>query len=124
MIGYVKIREPDESQSDAYHCSECGAFITHAGALLRINGAEHHSFVNPVGIHCNFITFADCNNVVAHEDLFVRHSWFPGYGWRFLTCRVCSQHLGWKYDALAGSKLPARFFGVLSEAVETIQRSQ
>jgi hypothetical protein len=124
MIGYVKIKGPDDAKSRAYHCSVCGAFIAHDGAAVQLNGSDTHSFVNPAGIQCDFMTFIDCMNVVEHADLYLQHSWFPGYGWRFLTCRTCLQHLGWKYDAVIGAASPQSFFGVLVEAVEAEDQTE
>jgi hypothetical protein len=63
------------------------------------------------------MTFGHCENVVAHEDLFLEHSWFAGYGWRFLLCGICFQHLGWKYDGLNARTNPETFFGILVGAV-------
>jgi cereblon len=85
--------------------------------MVRINGAENHSFLNPAGVRCNFTTFANCENVLVHDRLHTEHSWFPGYGWRFLLCSACSQHLGWKYDAVRPATRPRAFFGVLFDAV-------
>lgn len=122
MIGYVKFRRDDgDKNRTTYHCSRCGTFITHSGAVTRLHGSENHSFVNPAGVLCNFLTFSHCENVLEHEELYVQHSWFAGYGWRFLMCRSCFQHLGWKYDAVKAGLNPRSFFGLLVEAVEPAQ---
>ncbi len=121
MLGYIKIsREDDDKKRKNYHCSHCGTFITDSGALTAINGATEHSYVNPAGIRCNFKTFVYCENVVIHEDLFIEHSWFPGYGWRFLICKSCLLHLGWKYDAVSESRPSDGFFGVLIDSVQPV----
>ncbi len=121
MFLHVKIgKEEDDRQSKAYVCTNCGILITHSAANLKINGATQHSFLNPVGVQCNFLTFSDCQNVYVHEELFLDHSWFPGYGWRFLICGACAQHLGWKYDAVRKRVRPTSFFGVLKQAVEEV----
>ncbi len=120
VLGYVKTEKDDEKSKNAYYCAWCGAFITHSEALVRINGADSHSFVNPSGVRCNFRTFHDCENVTIHEELYVAHSWFRGYGWRFLMCGKCFHHLGWKYDAVEKSIAPKGFFGVLDNAVEPL----
>lgn len=124
MIGYVKTTSPDDKKRSAYHCSVCGAFITDSGAFININGANRHSFMNPAGIRCNFMTFVGCENALEHPDLYEEHSWFPGYGWRFLNCAKCFQHLGWKYDAVTGKVHPTNFFGILLDAVESVELAE
>ena len=120
MIGYVKFLDQDDKGRKAYHCAHCGVFITESGAIIAIQGAQSHSFVNPAGVLCNFTTFSDCENVLVHEDLYVEHSWFPGYGWRFVLCGTCHHHLGWKYDAVHREARPESFFGILVESVEPV----
>lgn len=116
MIGYVKIGT-DDKKGTVYHCSACGAAISHSAAIVRIAGVEEHSFVNPSGIRCNFRTFTSCENVLVGRDLFIQHSWFGGYGWRFLNCEACLQHLGWKYDAVVKKISVESFYGLLVDAV-------
>jgi hypothetical protein len=124
MIGYVKLRsDDDKKEPKLYHCCRCSALITHSEALIPLNGARNHSFVNPAGVRCNFMTFGHCDNVIVHEELFLQHSWFPGYGWRFLMCQACFQHLGWKYEAVTANVRPTAFFGVLVDAIESAERS-
>ncbi len=119
MLLHVKIKTDDKNKaSKAYHCASCGTYITNSEATIKINGSEDHSFVNPAGIQCNFRTFAECENVLVSEEIFLQHSWFPSYGWRFVVCSACSWHLGWKYDTMAGKVRPKSFFGVLTNAVE------
>ncbi len=119
MIGYVKLqRENDKKEQKPYVCSQCRTEITHSEALIPLNGARDHSFVNPVGVRCNFMTFNHCENVIVHDEIYLQHSWFPGYGWRIVICRACLQHLGWKYDAVTAKALPSTFFGLLIDAIE------
>jgi len=118
MIGYVKFSKEDPKDRKIYHCAHCGAFITDSDAAVRIQGSEDHSFMNPVGILCNFTTFLSCENVLVHEDLFLQHSWFLGYGWRYTLCAICLHHLGWKYDAVKDGMRPRSFFGILIQSVE------
>jgi len=120
MIAFVKLgRDNVGNDPRKYYCSKCGALVATSAELAKLNGADQHSFINPAGILCNFMTFSHCENVVVHEDLFFEHSWFVGYGWRFLLCCTCFQHLGWKYDALRSTMSPESFFGVLVNVVET-----
>lgn len=118
MLGYVKTTGNDDAKDrKRYHCAHCGVFITDSSALTSVNGLTRHSYVNPSGVRCNFMTFVNCENVLFHEDLYLEHSWFTGYGWRFLVCGACYLHLGWKYDAVAEGNGLDGFFGVLIDAV-------
>ncbi len=119
MLAYVKTDRNDKNRQ-AYLCAWCGIFITDSGQLFKVNGADSHSFVNPSGVQCNFRTFHHCENVLIHHDLYFEHSWFSGFGWRFLMCARCLQHLGWKYDKGNEPMDMHGFFGVLQEAVEAV----
>jgi hypothetical protein len=122
MLAHVKIKADDNKKaSKVYHCARCGTYITNSTTAVKINGSENHSFVNPAGIQCNFRTFVECDNVLISDEIFLQHSWFPGYGWRFLVCGACSQHLGWKYGAMVENVRPKSFFGVLTKSVEELE---
>ncbi len=122
MLAYTKTSSDKDKSRRDFLCAHCGAFITQSAALIKMNGATEHSYVNPSGIRCNFRTFIHCENVLIHEQLYEEYSWFPGYGWRFLMCGHCSLHLGWKYDALRGGMNPPGLFGVLIESVREVSR--
>ena len=124
MLGYVRFKKDDDKDRKTYHCTRCGAFITDSEAMIGIQGAEDHSFVNPAGVQCNFSTFIQCKNVMVDSDLYLQHSWFDGYGWRFIMCAVCLQHLGWKYDAVKKGVSPKSFFGILVETVDSVTHDE
>jgi len=125
MLAYIKSSAHDDGRERRnYHCAQCGAFITQSGALVSMNGSREHSYVNPAGIRCNFMTFLASENTVALEDLYMEHSWFPGYGWRFLICESCLQHLGWQYEAVQEVDSPRIFFGVLTHSVKSVTASE
>jgi hypothetical protein len=116
MILFIKIGKNDDNA--VYKCAQCGAPIASSGSVFKINGSFEHSYTNPAGILCNFITFNDCENIISHPDLFLENSWFSGYGWRFVNCGVCMSHLGWQYYAVGVVKMPATFFGLLVDKVK------
>lgn len=119
MIAFIKIHDDKKNDKGAkYNCSLCGALIAYSGALIKILGSQEHSYVNPAGIRCDFLTFIECHNVLVDRQLYLRHSWFNGYGWRFLNCVGCLQHLGWKYDAVKPGVVPQHFFGLLKMAIQ------
>ena len=118
MLAYLKVEE-DSNKNDLkeYCCLVCGTILANSDALFRINGSHKHSFINPSGVRCNFLTFVDCRNILIDEDLYTEYSWFPGYGWRFLICQGCHQHLGWKWDATSGGRKTEGFYGLLLNAI-------
>ncbi|MBI4964327.1 MAG: hypothetical protein HY913_13705 [Desulfomonile tiedjei] len=118
----MKSQRENNKSKKSYQCSRCGARIAGEDAIITRNGSDRHSFVNPAGVRCNFITFGHCENVMVDEKLYMENSWFPGYGWHFLLCRRCSQHLGWKYDAARAEVSPQVFFGVLIDSVEPVEQ--
>ena len=124
MIGYVRFKK-DRSDKDKerYHCSRCGTFICDSDSLISIQGKQDHSFVNPAGVQCNFKTFGQCENVAVGQEIYLQHSWFRGFGWRFVMCRTCRQHLGWKYDAAERGAVSRGFFGILVETVDSFTNS-
>lgn len=121
MFAYVKTSGDDARDRRRFYCAACGAFIAESGALLALNQATEHTYVNPAGVRCHFMTVERCENVLVGHELYLEHSWFHGYGWRFLVCGRCYQHLGWKYDAVDDSVIPADFFGVLVRTVRSVQ---
>lgn len=119
MLGYVRLPEDKaDKKRKNYRCAECGALITDSSALKPVNGSINHSYVNPAGTQCDFKTFLNCENAFVHDRLYIEHSWFPGFGWRFVLCAVCGQHLGWKFDSTGRSKAAEDFFGLLNHALD------
>ncbi|MEW6349018.1 MAG: cereblon family protein [Thermodesulfobacteriota bacterium] len=117
MLAFV--RTPKNQDPTHFHCVRCGTLIADSNSLVSLNGSAEHAFVNPAGIRCVFKTFQQCEHVLADPTLHPEHSWFVGYGWRILVCRVCYAHLGWQYDALEGAATLPGFFGLLSHAVRS-----
>lgn len=46
-----------------------------------------------------------------------KFSWFPGYEWHIIVCKICSRHIGWKFKALEPNLVPKSFFGISSSSV-------
>ncbi|XP_053947006.1 protein cereblon [Anastrepha ludens] len=44
-------------------------------------------------------------------------SWFPGYEWHIIVCKICARHIGWKFKALEPNLVPKSFFGISSSSV-------
>jgi hypothetical protein len=97
----------------AYQCSNCGGLITSSDRLLAVGDNHRHLFVNPVGIECRFYSFASCPGAIATGIPTTEDSWFVDYCWHPAFCRVCGQHLGWRYEAASGEVRPTEFWGIL-----------
>lgn len=118
MLSYVSINNAFKSKDfKKYYCIKCGSWLSTSKDELPRKGKVRHSYINPAGIRCDFITFSRCDNVIADNQRYEEHSWFEGYSWRFLLCANCFCHLGWQYDALDDSQQDAIFFGLLLNAV-------
>ena len=97
----------------AYQCMTCGALISRSDRFLAISGNNRHLFVNPSGVECDFYTFSSCPGAVALGKATEAHTWFSGYRWRLAFCGHCSQHLGWRYNAISAFERPLEFWGIL-----------
>lgn len=58
-------------------------FINPAGTSFRVLTVSESSMLPPLSIQGS-----PCPDA----------SWFNGYGWSFLQCKGCEQHIGWRYD--------------------------
>lgn len=36
-----------------------------------------------------------------------RDTWFPGYAWTIACCRLCGDHIGWKFTAIENESIDA-----------------
>ena len=52
-----------------------------------------------------------------HGEPTTKDSWFPGFAWTILSCNICGNHLGWKFDATSKDLRPQRFWGLRREGV-------
>ncbi|MGC8907381.1 MAG: cereblon family protein [Desulfomonilaceae bacterium] len=121
MLSYVKFTKNSQGKDfKRYYCLQCGAFLATSLDQSPQKGTIRHSYVNPAGIRCDFLTFSRCDNVIAHQERYKEHSWFEGYTWRFLLCARCLGHLGWQYDPLETTGKQESFFGLLLNAVSFV----
>jgi len=118
MISYVKLsRNHTGKNLNNYYCLRCGTILATSQEEFLKKGTVRHSYINPAGIRCEFMTFSRCENVIVDEGRYAEHSWFEGYTWRFVFCANCLCHLGWQYDPLDGAEQEMSFFGLLLNAV-------
>jgi cereblon len=78
------------------------------------------TFVNEHGYVHDMICIGqiDSSSVMTQGSPETANSWFPGYAWTCMSCRVCSQHLGWLFTKATESVQPAYFWGLRRSAVQ------
>ncbi|XP_075570489.1 protein cereblon isoform X3 [Pelecanus crispus] len=75
------------------------------------------AYVNPHGyIHETLTVYKACNlNLNGRPS--TDHSWFPGYAWTIAQCRICANHMGWKFTATKKDMSPQKFWGLTRSAL-------
>jgi len=108
----------DESD-DALYCRACGHLVTrHRWGLSR--GGTEHRLTNPLGFVFTVICFSEAPGAETFGVSTHEHTWFEGYEWCFVLCRICQEHLGWHYsrgDSAEG------FFGLIKDRLSAGKRS-
>ena len=92
--------KPFETASDseeAILCRQCHQVVTKPSERIRIQGAHQHTFANPHGIVFQIGCFRSVQGCGYVGPATSEWSWFKGYSWRILVCRMCLTHLGWLY---------------------------
>jgi len=124
MFFYVRIAGEKSDSTRQYVCRNCGLRITGSKSIIHVDGEYNHTRVNPLGRICSFMTVVRCENVIIDELLYLEHSWFTGYGWKFIVCCNCLLHLRWRYESIKTEMNPGNFYGILSESVGKSSDSQ
>ncbi len=78
--------------------------------------------VNPYGYIHDIGTFHDvcdgCTLLVGAQS--TEDTWFPGYAWQIVDCRVCSLHIGWHFTLSLQSSntgMMQQFWGLRKAAI-------
>ncbi|XP_012587550.1 PREDICTED: protein cereblon [Condylura cristata] len=75
------------------------------------------AYVNPHGyVHEALTVYKACNLTLAGRPS-TQHSWFPGYAWTVAQCRICANHIGWKFTATKKDMSPQKFWGLTRSAL-------
>jgi len=68
---------------------------------------------NPAEIKFDIITTKRALTLLQGQS-YSSDTWFPGMRWTLATCKTCQTHLGWHFQAPAGS-LKENFYGLILE---------
>jgi cereblon len=108
----------DVDERIRYLCRGCRAQISDGAAVFSPSGGPPvQVFTNPGGLVCQVLTLMRANGLMFLGPATSEYTWFPGYAWRIALCTQCTNHLGWRYEALAAGASPLDFFGLLVTAL-------
>jgi hypothetical protein len=92
-------------------CRSCATRIAPVAAILP-EGERPLVFANPQGLVFELVLLGRAQALRLVGSATQEFTWFQGYAWRVALCDGCGIHLGWRFEAVAGSSPPV-FFGLL-----------
>jgi hypothetical protein len=87
----------EKRQPAWFTCFLCENRIARTEARVQIEGMSEHMHVNPHGIVFHVLCVAEAPGCAGAGEWLSYWSWFRGYSWQILLCRVCGNHLGWLF---------------------------
>ncbi|XP_061400639.1 protein cereblon [Musca vetustissima] len=110
-----------------YICRTCGAHIANCRELFAMSKHGVQSqYCNSAGyIHeTNTVYHVNRQNILYSGSPSTEFSWFPGYQWHIIVCKICEHHLGWEFKAVEPNLRPKLFFGISSSSVRIRSASE
>ena len=80
-------------------CRRCLQNITRPSDRISRDGAHRHTFANSNGAVYEIGCFTDVTGCGYAGVPTYEFTWFTGYRWRVVFCRMCLTHLGWVFEA-------------------------
>nr|XP_013097345.1 unnamed protein product [Stomoxys calcitrans] len=103
-----------------FSCRSCGTHIANCRELFAMSKHGVQSqYCNSAGfIHeTNTVYQVNRQNIRYNGSPSTEFSWFPGYQWHIIVCKICEHHLGWEFKAVEPNLIPKQFFGISSSSV-------
>lgn len=79
-------------------CSYCKNYITNADESISIEGAQTHTFSNPVGYVYTINCYRTAPGCMVAGDSTSEFTWFSDYAWQLAFCNACREQLGWLFS--------------------------
>lgn len=114
--------KPFERESDseeAILCRQCHQVLTNPSQRTSIQGAHQHTFANPHGVVFQIGCFRSVQGCGYVGPPTSEWSWFKGYSWRMLVCRMCLTHLGWLYTSTGNESFSGL---ILDRIIESLSK--
>ncbi|ETV92359.1 hypothetical protein H310_13259 [Aphanomyces invadans] len=110
-------------QSAVIQCAGCATTLASTRSIFLKHDPDHGgpvtTFANPNGDIHQILTMLSVDRSMfrtyGHPTL--TDTWFPGYTWQCISCRHCSNFLGWRYVSTVDQVHPHVFFGLLRNAI-------
>ncbi|CAF4707521.1 unnamed protein product, partial [Rotaria sp. Silwood1] len=94
-----------------FACRHCAADICEDRDIFSMSATGlMAAYVNPHGQIHETLTVLQAKNIRLLGPEVAEHSWFPGYKWTIVQCRLCGNHLGWRFRN--SSLKPSTFYGL------------
>ncbi|XP_065372281.1 protein cereblon [Calliphora vicina] len=103
-----------------FSCRNCVIHIADCRELFAMSKHGVQSqYCNSAGyIHeTNTLYQVNRQNILYSGLPSTEYSWFPGYQWHIIVCKICKHHLGWEFKAVEPNLIPKQFFGISSSSV-------
>jgi cereblon len=109
-------------------CSVCGSFLATTREIFSMTarGTAGGTFVNPGGHVFQVLTLREVDpaHVLVETMRSIEDTWFAGYTWSVAHCTSCYQHLGWRFERVESTRMPAAFFGFRRAALTRSREPQ
>lgn len=110
-------------------CARCRTKIANCNLLFAMSKhGVQSNYINPGG--CIHETNTIRNHSLIKEAVFptgvpsTEFSWFPGYSWQIILCRLCDMHLGWKFASTKPNMVPKIFYGLAGSNLKVLPSGQ
>uniref|UniRef100_A0A1A9X412 Protein cereblon n=1 Tax=Glossina brevipalpis TaxID=37001 RepID=A0A1A9X412_9MUSC len=103
-----------------FSCRYCSSHIANCRELFAMSKhGVQTQYCNSAGYVHETNTVYQVNNqaILYSGSPSAEFSWFPGYQWHSIVCKVCKHHLGWEFKAVEPNLVPKQFFGISSSSV-------
>jgi cereblon len=92
-------------------CAKCEAEIAQQNNVFPMSkDGVQSNYCNPGGYVYETVTVSKATNFTLIGPPSAQFSWFPGYSWTIMQCKMCSSHLGWQFTS--ANLKPDKFYGL------------
>ncbi|KAG0572193.1 hypothetical protein KC19_VG075100 [Ceratodon purpureus] len=98
---------------DQLRCKRCLDIKARRSDMLVMSAdGPISAYVNAHGYVHETLTLHRASRLVLAGQPQTANSWFPGYAWVLAECSACTEHMGWRFTAVAKETRPKAFWGI------------